>query len=224
MIEIKGIKRERAKTYRFYDSLSRNEIGAELFGIKFYYMSLDIEAIEEIIALLDPLMENLKNTLNGENGEGELESKTFHERLSELEGEIAQLTNEINSQTTKHGTYHITPHTTAMDFNKDGTMLKFVNEDNGVYTTGILKDNESFDIVLPVGTYTINIVNTLNDTTDSIFSNIVQSFPDNESEENEEVDEVPKENPMIISEDKYSATCVVLEGEETFEMFIEYEN
>lgn len=223
MIELRETYDGRSKGYRFYDTLSMNRIGTELFGLKFYYATLDKEAIDELTKLIDPMMHSIVDTLNGVNGEGEIENTTFHERLSSLEEEIAELTNIVSGQTTKHGTLHITPHTMDMDFNKDGTMLKFINADNGVYTTGILKDNTSFDLVLPVGTYTINIVNTLNDTTDSIFSNISQ-ISDEEINEDEEVDTVPKANPMIISDDKHSATCNVLEGEESFEMFIEYEN
>ena len=151
MIELRETYDGRSKGYRFYDTLSMNRIGTELFGLKFYYATLDKEAIDELTKLIDPMMHSIVDTLNGVNGEGEIENTTFHERLSSLEEEIAELTNIVSGQTTKHGTLYITPHTMDMDFNKDGTMLKFINADNGVYTTGILKDNTSFDIILPVG-------------------------------------------------------------------------
>ena len=48
-------------------------------------------------------------------------------------------------------------------------MIKFTNVDGGVYSTSILQDGVETEIVLPVGVYTVNIVNSLTDVMDSVF-------------------------------------------------------
>ena len=121
----------------------------------------------------------------------------------ELEEEISTLTNDINSQTPKHGILKITPSTETMDFNKDGTMLKFTNVDNGVYTTSILQDNVETEIVLPIGEYMVNVVNSLNDITDSVF---VELWEDAVSEDN-----------------NHTMSYTVVEGETSLNALLDYE-
>ena len=157
--------------YLFIDDLSKDCYQNALFRIHFKYDALKREHSELIEEYLQNSLHNLIEILNGYDDES-ANSGSHEDRIKALEDELATLTNDINSQTPKHGTLRITPSTANMDFNKDGTMLKFTNRDNGVYTTSILQNNTMTEIVLPIGEYTVNIVNSLNDITDSVFVEI----------------------------------------------------
>ncbi len=162
---------KRGKDYLFVDELSKACYENALFRFRFYYDSLKAEQIEIIDEYLQNMSNNLIEVLNGSD-ETSLTSGSHEDRIKALENEILTLTNNINSQTTKHGILNITPTSLDMDFSKDGTMIKFTNTDGGVYTTGILQENVKTEIVLPIGIYTVNIVNSLNDMKDSIFEDV----------------------------------------------------
>ena len=165
-ISVKNGKKSR--DYLFVDDVSVDCYENSLFRITFRYDSLTNENMEIIDEYQQATLQNLMEIING--GDTTSETSGSHEdRIKALENEIATLTNVINSQTPIHGTLKITPTTTNIDFNKEGTMLKFTNIDNGVFTTGILQNGVETEIVLPVGQYTVNVVNSLNDVTDSVF-------------------------------------------------------
>lgn len=159
---------KKSRDYLFVDDVSVDCYENSLFRISFRYDSLKQEHFEFVDEYLQVALTNLLERMNG--GDTTSETSGSHEdRIKALENEIATLTNVINSQTPIHGTLKITPTTNNMDFNKEGTMLKFTNMDNGVFTTGILQNGVETEIVLPVGQYTVNVVNSLNDVVDSIF-------------------------------------------------------
>jgi len=160
--------RKRSIDYLFVDDVSVDCYENALFRINFRYDSLKKEQVEIVNEYLEAVMGNLLEVLNGEDNSSETHG-SHEDRLKLLENEIATLTNVINSQIPLHGTLKITPSTSNMDFNQEGTMLKFTNRDNGVFTTGILQNGVETEITLPVGEYTVNIVNSLNDITDSVF-------------------------------------------------------
>lgn len=164
-------KNKKSKDYLFVDELSTPCYENALFRFRFYFDSLKREQIETIEEYLESMSNNLIEVLNGSD-ETSLTSGSHEDRIKQLEQELATLTNNVNSQTPIHGTLKITPTSTDMDFNKEGTMIKFTNRDGGVYTTAILKDNVETEIILPIGTYTVNIVNSLNDITDSVFTEL----------------------------------------------------
>ena len=166
-IHISTKKVKKGVDFLFIDDLSKDCYQNALFRIHFKYDALKKEHSEIIEEYLQTALENLVEVLNGE---ADSEYSGSHEdRIKSLEEEIATLTNEINIQSRKHGTLKINTITENMDFNKDGTMLKFTNIDNGVYTTSILKNGNVTEIILPIGEYMVNIVNSLNDIKDSVF-------------------------------------------------------
>lgn len=160
--------------YLFVDDVSVDCYQNALFRIGFKYDSLKKEQIEVIDTYLQNNLNNLLEILNGSD-ETSITSGSHEDRIKALENEIYTLTNDVNTQSPRHGTLRITPLTENMDFNKEGTMLKFTNKDNGVYTTSILQNETTIDMVLPVGEYTVNIVNSLNDMTDSVFTELWES-------------------------------------------------
>lgn len=162
---------KKGKDYVFVDELSKPYYENALFRFRFYFDSLKNEQIETIDEYLQNMCNNLIEILNGSD-ETSLTSGSHEDRIKLLEEEIATLTNNVNSQTPVHGTLKITPTSENMDFNKEGTMIKFTNQDGGVYTTTILKKDLLNEIVLPIGTYTVNIVNSLNDIKDSVFTEL----------------------------------------------------
>lgn len=164
-------KNKKGKDYLFVDELSVDCYENALFRFRFNYDSLKKEQIETIDEYLQNMSNNLIEILNGSD-ETSLTSGSHEDRIKSLEDEIATLTNNVNSQTPIHGTLKITPTSEEMDFNKEGTMIKFTNQDGGVYTTTILKKDTVNEVILPVGTYTVNIVNSLNDITDSVFGEL----------------------------------------------------
>lgn len=166
--------KKRGKDYLFVDELSEDCYENSLFRLSFRYDTLKREHIEIIDEYMQNALNNLIEILNGSD-ETSATSGSHEDRIKQLENEIATLTNTIVSQTTIHGNLKITPTTSSMDFNKDGTMLKFTNMDNGVYTTGILQKDTELEIALPVGRYTVNVVNSLNDITDSVFTQLWDS-------------------------------------------------
>lgn len=166
-LSVKKIKK--GKDYLFVDELSTDRYENAIFRLNFKYDTLKQEHIEIIDEYLTTISNNLIEILN-ENKDTSLFDGSHEDRIKALEQEIATLTNNVNSQTPVHGTLKITPTTQNMDFNKDGTMIKFTNADNGVYTTSILQNGTETEIVLPVGVYVVNIVNSLNDITDSVFT------------------------------------------------------
>ena len=147
-------------------------------------------------------MNNLIEILNGYD-DSSIHSGSHEDRIKALENEILTLTNNINSQATDHGTLKILPKTEDMDFNKDGTMLKFTNKDNGVYTTSILQNNVETEIIIPVGEYMVNVVNSLNDIDDSVF---VELWDSATSEDN-----------------NHTMTYTVVEGVTELNVLLEYE-
>ena len=161
-------KRQRGKDFLFVDDVSMDCYESALFRVNFRYDSLKKEQIEVINEYLLDTLSNLIEVLNGYD-DSSIHSGSHEDRIKALENEILTLTNNINTQTTVHGILKIIPTTEDMDFNKDGTMLKFTNKDNGVYTTSILQNNVETEIVLPVGEYMVNVVNSLNDIDDSVF-------------------------------------------------------
>ena len=170
-IYLSNRKVKRGKDYLFLDEVSKDCYQNALFRVNVKYDSLKKEQIEIIEEFIDNSLTNLLEILNGSD-ESSIHSGSHEDRIKELENEIATLTNVINSQTPIHGTLKITPTSENMDFNKEGTMIKFTNNDNGVYTTSILKKDTVTEIVLPIGEYTVNIVNSLNDMTDSVFTEV----------------------------------------------------
>lgn len=170
-IYLSNRKAKRGKDYLFLDDVSVDCYQNALFRVNIKYDSLKKEQIEIIEEFIETSLTNLLEILNGSD-ESSIHSGSHEDRIKELENEIATLTNVINSQTPRHGTLKITPTTENMDFNKEGTMIKFTNNDNGVYTTSILKKDTVTEIVLPIGEYTVNIVNSLNDMTDSVFTEV----------------------------------------------------
>lgn len=170
-IYLSNRKAKRGKDYLFIDDVSVDCYQNALFRVNIKYDSLKKEQIEIIEEFIETSLNNLLEILNGSD-ESSIHSGSHEDRIKELENEIATLTNIINSQTPRHGTLKITPTTENMDFNKEGTMIKFTNNDNGVYTTSILKKDTVTEIVLPIGEYTVNIVNSLNDMTDSVFTEV----------------------------------------------------
>ena len=163
--------RKRGKDYLFMDDVSEDCYENSLFRLNFTYDTLKKEQIEIINEYLESSCNGLLEILNGSDELSETRG-THEDRIKQLENEIATLSNNLVSQTTIHGILKITPTTTNMDFNEDGTMLKFTNVDNGVYTTAILQNGVELEIVLPIGRYTVNVVNSLNDITDSVFTEI----------------------------------------------------
>lgn len=161
-------KNRKSIDYLFVDDVSVDCYENSLFRISFRYDSLKEEHIDFMDEYLQEALNNLVIILNGED-DSSPNSGSHEDRIKALEDEIATLTNVINSQTPIHGTLKITPSTENMDFNKEGTMLKFTNRDNGVFTTGILQNGVETEIVLPVGQYIVNVVNSLNDVVDSVF-------------------------------------------------------
>ena len=188
--------------YLFVDDVSVDCYENALFRINFRYDSLKKEHIEVMDEYLQEALNTLVEILNGEDDSSPT-SGSHEDRIKALEDEIATLTNVINSQTSIHGTLKITPETTTMDFNKEGTMLKFTNIDNGVFTTGILQNGVETDIVLPVGQYVVNIVNSLNDVVDSVFTEL---WEDATSQDN-----------------NHTMTYTVVEGNTELSTYIEYE-
>lgn len=188
--------------YLFIDDLSKECYQNALFRIHFKYDALKKEHQEIIEEYLTTISQNLIEMLNGYDDES-IHSGSHEDRIKALEDEIATLTNDISTQIPRHGTLNITPITESMDFNKEGTMLKFTNVDNGVYTTGILKNNEVTEIVLPVGQYTVNIVNSLNDIVDSTFTELWYG--------------------ATSQDDNHTMVYTVVEGNTTLNAFIEYE-
>ena len=167
-IHVSVKKRKRNIDYLFVDDVSVDCYENALFRVSFINDTLKKEQVELIDEYLQNILSNLLEILNGSD-ETSLHSGSHEDRIKALEDEILTLTNDLNSQTPRHGTLKITPSSEDMDFNQEGTMLKFTNADNGVYTTSILQDGTETEIVLPVGEYTVNIVNSLNDITDSVF-------------------------------------------------------
>lgn len=167
-IYLKIRKRRRNIDYLFFDEVSLPTYENALFRLTFNYDSLKIEQIQLITEYLENISNNLIEILNGSD-ESSIHSGSHEDRIKALEEEILTLTNNVNSQTTTYGTLIITPTSENIDFNVEGTMIKFTNTDNGVYTTSILKKDTENEIILPIGEYKVNIVNTLNDMTDAIF-------------------------------------------------------
>lgn len=165
-ISVKNNKKSR--DYIFVDELSKDCYENSLFRINFKFDTLKKENIELIDEYLQTSLNNMLEVLNGSD-ESSLHSGSHEDRIKSLEEEIATLTNNVNSQTPIYGILKITPISENIDFNKEGTMLKFTNADGGVYTTSILKNETQLEIVLPIGEYTVNVVNSLNDITDAVF-------------------------------------------------------
>ena len=159
---------KKSKDYIFVDELSRDCYENSLFRLNFRFDTLKKENVEVIDEYLQDVFNNLLEILNGSD-ESSLHHGSHEDRIKSLEEELATLTNNVNSQTPIHGTLKINPISGNIDFNKEGTMLKFTNNDGGVYTTSILKNDIPLEIVLPVGEYTVNVVNSLNDVVDAIF-------------------------------------------------------
>lgn len=189
--------------YLFIDDISKDCYQNALFRLHFKYDALKKEQSEEIGEYLEGICNNLLEILNGSD-ETSLHSGSHEDRIKALENEIATLTNDVTSQTPKHGTLKITPITENMDFNKEGTMLKFTNVDNGVYTTSILQNETLTQITLPIGEYSVNVVNSLNDITDSVFTELWENAT---SEDN-----------------NHTMKYTVVEGETELNAKIEYES
>lgn len=170
-IYLKVMKRKKNMDYLFIDGISFGSYNNALFRLTFNYDTLTKENIEIIDEYLQGISNNLIEILNGSDESSETHG-SHEDRIKALENEILTLTNNINSQTTTYGTLQITPITNTMEFNKDGTMIKFTNKDGGVYTTSILQDETPLEIILPIGEYSVNIVNSLNDIKDSVFVNL----------------------------------------------------
>lgn len=197
---IKNVKK--GVDYLFIDDLSKDCYHNALFRVHFKEDALKKEHSEIIKEYLDVALQNLIEVLNGYDNES-VNSGSHEDRIKALENELATLTNNVNIQMNKHGTLKITPTTQNMDFNKDGTMIKFINADNGVYTTSILQNNVQTDIILPIGEYTVNIVNSLNDITDSVFT---ETWENATSEDN-----------------NHTMKYTVVEGEAVISTNLEYE-
>lgn len=202
-IHFSAKNRKRSIDYLFVDDVSVDCYENALFRINFRYDSLKKEHVDVIDEYMRAVLTNLLDTLNGEDSTSE-HHESHEDRIKSLENEIATLTNVINSQTPIHGTLKITPSTTDMDFNKEGTMLKFTNRDNGVFTTGILQNGIETEIILPVGEYSVNIVNSLNDVVDSIFSELWDT--------------------ATSDDNNHTMTYTVVEGITEINTVVEYEN
>lgn len=200
-LTIKKVKK--GVDYLFIDDISKDCYQNALFRLHFKYDALKKENSEEIEEYLNNVLNNLLEILNGSD-ESSLHSGSHEDRIKSLEDEIATLTNDINSQTPKHGSLRITPITEYMDFNKEGTMLKFTNADNGVYTTSILQNDTVTGIVLPIGEYSVNIVNSLNDITDSVFLELWEN--------------------ATSDDNNHTMKYTVVEGETELDAKIEYES
>lgn len=172
--------RKRNTDYLFVEDVSVDCYESALFRLTFKYDTLKRDEVAVIKEQLQKMCENLLEILNGSD-ESSLHSGSHEDRIKSLEEEIATLTNDINMQSKKHGILKITPITDTVDFNKEGTMIKFINADNGVYTTSILKNNTETEIVLPIGEYTVNLVNSLNDMVDSVFEELWENATSEDS-------------------------------------------
>lgn len=172
--------RKRNTDYLFVEDVSVDCYESALFRLTFKYDTLKRDEVAVIKEQLQKMCENLLEILNGSD-ESSLYSGSHEDRIKSLEEEIATLTNDINMQSKKHGILKITPITDTVDFNKEGTMIKFTNADNGVYTTSILKNNTETEIVLPIGEYTVNLVNSLNDMVDSVFEELWENATSEDS-------------------------------------------
>lgn len=172
--------RKRNTDYLFVEDVSVDCYESALFRLTFKYDTLKRDEVAVIKEQLQKMCENLLEILNGSD-ESSLHSGSHEDRIKSLEEEIATLTNDINMQSKKHGILKITPITDTVDFNKEGTMIKFTNADNGVYTTSILKNNTETEIVLPIGEYTVNLVNSLNDMVDSVFEELWENATSEDS-------------------------------------------
>lgn len=199
-LSIKNVKS--GKDYLFLDDVSKDCYQNALFRLNFKFDSLNKENIEVVDEFLQNNLNNLLEILNGSD-DSSINSGSHEDRIKSLEDEIATLTNNVNSQTPIHGILKITPTSVDMDFNNEGTMIKFTNQDGGVYTTSILKKDVVNEIVLPVGVYTVNIVNSLNDIVDSVFSELWENATSND--------------------DNHTMEYTVVEGEIDIETILTYE-
>lgn len=202
-IYLKVIKRRKNTDYLFIDGVSFGSYNNALFRLTFNHDTLNKESVESISEYLENVCNNLLEILNGSDESSETHG-SHEDRIKQLENEIATLTNVINSQATVYGTLKITASTIGMDFNKDGTMLKFTNKDGGVFTTSILQNGMETEILLPIGEYMVNIVNSLNDITDSVFTTLWENAT---SEDN-----------------NHTVNYTVVEGQTQILTGIEYEN
>ena len=168
-LEIK--KRKKNMDYLFVDEVSIPCYENALFRVSFKYDTLKKEQVELIDEYLQNTLNNLIEVINGYD-DTSIHSGSHEDRIKQLEQEIATLTNNVNSQATIYGVLKITPNSENIDFNKEGTMLKFTNKDNGVYTTSILQKETPLEIILPIGEYTVNVVNSLNDIKDAVFTEL----------------------------------------------------
>ena len=164
-------ERKKNTDFMFINDLSKDCYENALFMITFKYYTLKKEQSELINEYLENTLSNLIEVLNGSD-ETSLYSDSHEDRIKSLEQEIATLTNNVNSQATIYGVLKITPNSENIDFNKEGIMLKFTNKDNGVYTTSILQKETQLEIILPIGEYTVNVVNSLNDIKDGVFTEL----------------------------------------------------
>lgn len=194
--------RKRNADYLFVDDVSKDCYENALFMITFKYYTLKPEQVEFIDEYLQNQLNNLIEMINGYD-DSSVHSGSHEDRIKQLENEIATLTNNVNSQATIYGVLRITPNTVNMDFNKEGTMIKFTNKDNGVYTTSILQKETPLEIILPIGEYTVNVVNSLNDVKDSVFTELWENAT---SEDN-----------------NHTAKYTVVEGNTDLTINIEYE-
>ena len=157
--------------YLFVDDVSVSCYENALFRVSFKHDTLKKEQVKVVDEYLNTALNNILEILNGSD-ESSIHSGTHEDRIKALESELATLTNDVNSQAVKHGTLSMRVFDAPIDFNQEGTMLKFTNNDGGVYTTGILENDSVIDIVLPIGDYTVNIVNSLNDVRDCVFGEV----------------------------------------------------
>lgn len=169
-LELHTKKRKKGKDYLFVDKLSFPTYENSIFRITFNYDTLKKEQIEEIDKFLQNISEDLIQILDGYDTISE-HSGSHEDRIRALENEIATLTNTINSQKPEFGVLKITPIPELMDFTQEGTKLKFMNE-NGVYTTATLQNNVETQIILPVGEYKVDVVNSLNNMVDCVFTEL----------------------------------------------------
>ena len=190
--------------YLFVDDVSVSCYENALFRVSFKHDTLKKEQVAVVDEYLNTALNNFLEILNGSDESSEY-SGTHEDRIKALEEEIVTLTNNLNSQATIYGVLKITPHASGVDFLNEGTVLKFTNKDGGVYTSGILEDDEELEIILPIGEYKINIVNMLDDSLDCIFS---------ESTE-----------PLFEStDDGYTMDGVIAEGIFEWNISVEYES
>lgn len=194
--------RKRNTDYLFIDDLSKDCYENALFMVTFKYYTLKPEQVELIDTYLKNTLNNLLEVLNGYD-DSSIFSGSHEDRIKSLENEIATLTNNVNSQATIYGVLKITPNSENMDFNKEGTMIKFTNKDNGVYTTSILQKETPLEIILPIGEYTVNVVNSLNDVKDSVFTELWENAT---SEDN-----------------NHTAKYTIVEGTTELNMTLDYE-